>query len=328
MEELNKGLESKVIGRTQELAQANAQLGETNTTLEASLQQLEQAYQDLANSQEQLIRAEKMAAFGRLTAGVAHEVNTPLSASMTSLALIQQLTEEYEASLGDPEVTEQDYREIAGEIKQHVTDTYQWLEKAAGYIQSLKRQSRNLERGVEGEFPLRQVLEDTERLLSHALRQSACRLVIDNVPPQLTLHGDAGKLGQVFTNLITNAVDAYKETEAGRGDIQIAVRDADEYLQVLVQDQAGGVAPEHHEKIFEEFFSTKLQGKGTGLGLGICRNIMANFFGGTLEVESQPGQGSTFILEIPRQRQRFPDHQESLTTLVQEAHLHETPLAV
>ena len=328
LEELNKGLESKVIGRTQELAQANMQLGETNTTLEASLQQLEEAYQDLANSQEQLIRAEKMAAFGRLTAGVAHEVNTPLSASMTSLALIQQLTEEYEASLGDPEVTEQDYREIAGEIKQHVTDTYQWLEKAAGYIQSLKRQSRGLDHGVEGEFSFRQVLEDTERLLSHTLRQSTCQVIIENVSPQLTLHGDAGKLGQVFTNLITNAVDAYKETEAGRGDIRIAVKDTGEGIQVLVQDQAGGIAPEHRKKIFEEFFSTKLQGKGTGLGLGICRNIMTNFFGGTLEVESQSGQGSTFILEIPRQRQRFPDHQESLTTLVQEAHLHETPFAV
>lgn len=321
LEELNKGLESKVADRTHKLVQANAQLGKTNTHLQTSLKQLEQAYQDLEDSQARLVRAEKMAAFGRLTAGIAHEVNTPLSASMTSLTLIQKLTEEYEASIGDPDVNEQDYREIAGEMKQYVSDTHQWLEKAAGYIQSLKRHSRGLERGVEGEFTLLQVLEDTERLLSHELRVSACRIVLENVSPQLMLCGDAGKLGQVFANLITNAIDAYKETEAGRGDIRIAVKDAGECLQVLVQDHAGGIAPEHGEQIFEEFFSTKLQGKGTGLGLGICRNILTNFFDGTLEVESQLGQGSTFILEIPRQRHKFLDHREALTLPAQETHV-------
>ena len=307
LEELNKGLESKVADRTQKLARANTQLGQTNTELQTSLERLE-------HSQEQLVRAEKMAAFGRLTAGIAHEVNTPLGASMTSLTLIHKLAEEYEASIGDPEVTEQDYREITKEIKQYVSDTHKWLERAADYIQSLKRHSRSLERGVEGDFALLQILEDTERLLSHELRLSECRIVIENISPQLTLHGDSGKLGQVFTNLITNAIDAYKETDTGRGDIRIAVNDDGEdfaNLHVLVQDQATGIPSEHCEQIFEEFFSTRLQGKGTGLGLGICRNIMNNFFSGTLTVESHLGQGSTFILKIPHRQRKSTDNQES-----------------
>jgi signal transduction histidine kinase len=211
-------------------------------------------------------------------------------------------------------------------MKQYVSDTQQWLEKAAGYIQSLKRHSRSLKRGVEGDFALLQVLEDTERLLSHELRLSECRIVIENISPELTLHGDAGKLGQVFTNLITNAIDAYKETDAGRGEIGITVHDDGDSLYVFVQDHASGIPPEHCEHIFEEFFSTKLQGKGTGLGLGICQNIMSNFFSGTLAVESQLGQGSTFILKIAHQQQKFPDKQKSYIAPEQETSLQEISL--
>ena len=319
VEELNKSLEKKVSVRTQELASTNVQLGQTNTQLQHSVEQLEQAYQDLEHSQEQLVRAEKMAAFGRLTAGIAHEVNTPLSASMTSLTLVQKLTEEYRASIGDAEVTAEDHQEIAGEMQGHLSDTHQWLDKAAGYIRSLKLHSRSLQRGEEGNFSLQQVLEDTTRLLSHDLRLSECQVRLEGVTPQLMLHGDPGKLGQVFTNLITNAIDAYKETETGRGDIQIVLQDASDSVQIRVSDQAGGISPEHCERIFDEFFSTKLQGKGTGLGLAICRNIITEFFQGTMHVESQLGQGSTFILQLPRQRQRGAEAAESFLARYEQA---------
>lgn len=300
LKELNVGLEQKVGERTQALACANRQLEQTNTQLHTSVKQLEQANRDLKSSQAQLVRAEKMAAFGRLTAGVAHEINTPLGASMTSLKLIQQLTQEYRASIGEPQVTAEDHYEIADEMDQYVSDTYTWLEKAAGYIQSLKVHSRSLQRGEECDFSLRQVLEDTIRLLSHQLRLSKCQVTMKGVRPQLMLHGDPGKLGQVFTNLIINAIDAYKDTPQGGGDIHIEVEDNAETILIQVHDQAGGIAPEHYEHIFEEFFSTKLQGQGTGLGLAICRNIITDFFNGSLTVESQAGQGSTFILQLPR----------------------------
>jgi C4-dicarboxylate-specific signal transduction histidine kinase len=317
--ELNTGLEQKVTERTQELAHTNSQLGQTNSQLQQSVEQLEQAYQELEHRQGQLVRAEKMAAFGRLMAGVAHEINTPLSASMTSLTLIKKLTEEYQASIRDPEVTEDDHDEIAGEMQQHLSDTHQWLDKAAGYIRSLKLHSRSVQRGEEGNFSLQQVLEDTTRLLSHDLRLSECQVRLEGVTPQLMLHGDPGKLGQVFTNLITNAIDAYKETEAGKGDIHITLEDDGDRVQIRVSDQAGGISPEHCERIFDEFFSTKLQGKGTGLGLAICRSIVNSLFDGSLEVESQFGHGTTFVLQLPRQRQRSVEEAESLLALYEQA---------
>ncbi len=298
LEELNTVLEQKVDERTQELAHTNRKLGQTNSQLHNSIEQLEQAYQDVEHSQEQLVRAEKMAAFGRLTAGIAHEINTPLSASMTSLALVHKLTEEYRASIGDAEVTAEDHYEIVGEMDQRLADAHQWLEKAAGYIRSLKLHSRSLQRGEESDFSLRQVLEDTTRLLSHQLRLSECQVRLEGVSPQLMLYGDPGKLGQVFTNLITNAIDAYKETQHGRGDIQIAAEEIEDGILIRVRDQAGGIPADQCEHIFEEFYSTKLQGQGTGLGLAICRNIITDFFAGSLTVESQLGQGSTFILQL------------------------------
>jgi signal transduction histidine kinase len=260
-----------------------------------------------------------MAAFGRLTAGITHEINTPLSASMTSLTLIQKLTDEYRASISDAEVTAEDHHEIASEMQGHLSDTHQWLDKAAGYIRSLKLHSRSLQRGEEGDFSLQQVLEDTTRLLSHDLRLSECQVSMQGVTPQLTLHGDPGKLGQVFTNLITNAIDAYAETEAGNRAIQIVLEDDGDSVKIRISDQAGGISPEHCERIFDEFFSTKLQGKGTGLGLAICQNIITEFFHGTLHVESQVGQGSTFILQLPRQRQRGAEDAESLLARYEQA---------
>ena len=246
------------------------------------------------------MRSEKMAAFGRLTAGVAHEVNTPLSASMASLTLVQELTQEYRSSIGDEEVTRQDHQEIAGEMSGHLHDTQQWLEKAASYIKTLTSHSRSMQKGEEVEFAVAPVIADSERLLTHELRRSGCAVLSDLIAPELILCGDPGKLGQVLTNLITNAVDAYQETSTGHGKVRIGTEEVEGEIVIQVADSGCGIAPEHLEKVFDEFYSTKLQGQGTGLGLAISQNIIANFLGGTITVDSQVGQGTTCFLHLPR----------------------------
>lgn len=293
IQELNASLEKKVEERTQALAYAN-------TELQSSVEQLEQAYRDLQHSQESLLRAEKMAMLGRLAAGIAHEMNTPLGASLTSLKLLQELVEEYRASIGDREVSERDHQDIAAEMDRLVCTTQQWMEKAAAHIRSLKLHTRGLQQREIRSFSVAHVIADAALLLSHRLRLSQCTLSVSCPAPEPILQGDPSKLGQVLTNLVVNAIDAYKGTDRNDGEIRVEVTEDGDCLEIRVSDQGCGIPPEHLGKIFDELFSTKALGEGTGLGLSIARDIITNFFAGTISVESEPGRGSTFTLRLPR----------------------------
>jgi len=275
-------------------------------TVQGDITERKQAEKALQESQESLLRAEKMAALGQLAAGIAHEMNTPLGASLTSLKLIQGLVEEYQKSIGDPEVGERDHQDIAAEMDRLASDTQQWMEKAASYIRSLKLHTRDLKRGEERAFSVLQVIEDAGLLLSHHLRLSQCTLNISCTSSEPTLHGDPGKLGQVLTNLVVNAIDAYKDAGKEGREINVEIAEDGEVLEIRVKDQGCGIPGENKEKIFDELYSTKPLGEGTGLGLSIARNIVSNLFGGTIRLESQVGQGSTFILRLPRYS--FPSH--------------------
>jgi signal transduction histidine kinase len=293
IEELNVNLEHKVERRTSELAT-------TNQELARSLGELERAYHDLQRSQENLVRAEKMAALGRLTAGIAHEVNTPLGASLNTLKMMDELVREYTSSIGDPGVNDDDHREMAAELQELVANVSKWTGKAAGYIRSIKAHTRTVDRAEDRSFAVAQLIDDTRLLLSHRLRLSSCSVRV-TCPPDVTLYGDPGKLGQVLTNLITNAIDAYEGSRVEDGVIAIEVVPAHDYVEIAVEDQGCGIAPENLQKIFEELFTTKPAGKGTGLGLSISRDIISDF-GGRITVASSPGDGSRFVLWIPRRQ--------------------------
>jgi signal transduction histidine kinase len=167
-------------------------------------------------------------------------------------------------------------------------------------MRSLKLHTRDLQRGGERRFSVLRTLEDTALLLSHRLRLSQCTLTVANTAADANLYGDPSKLGQVLTNLIINAIDAYNDTEEKGGKIAIDVSEAGPFLEIRVSDQGCGIPSAHLEKIFDEFFSTKPLGEGTGLGLSISRHIIANFFGGTISVSSTVGCGTTFTLRLPR----------------------------
>ena len=293
IQKLNAVLEERVAQRTEELSRSNHEL-------HASVRQLEQAYGDLQRSQEDLSRAEKMATLGRLAAGIAHEMNTPLGASMTSLKLLRDLVDEYSASAVDPQVTPSDHREIASEMLTLVSSTTDWLRKAAAHISSLKVHTRALQSVDEKSFPVLQIVEDVRLLLSHRLRLAQTRVVVESSSDNPMLHGDPGKLGQVLTNLLSNAIDANCEAARSNAEIRISVREEDKSLTISVHDQGPGILPEDVARIFDEFYSTKPTGEGTGLGLSIARDIVSNYFKGTISVDSVRGEGSTFILRLSR----------------------------
>jgi signal transduction histidine kinase len=292
VEELNVSLEQKVEQRTHELAV-------TNDQLETSLTERERAYRELQQSHETLVRTEKMATVGRLTAGIAHEVNTPLGATLNSLKTLEELIEEYTASIGDPGVTEDDHRALAQDLATTARNISTWTNKAAGYIRSVKAHTRNLDRTEECAFDLTQLIADTRLLLEHQFRHASCTLTVD-CPPAVMLFGDAGKLGQVLTNLLTNAIDAYEGSSKETGDIRLRVRSSVDEVVIAVEDDGAGIAAEHRDRIFEELFTTKPSGRGTGLGLPISRAIVAKCFGGRLDVTSELGRGSCFTIAMPQ----------------------------
>jgi len=136
-------------------------------------------------------------------------------------------------------------------------------------------------------------------LLSHRLRATGCQIEFVEQPAALTIAGDAGRLGQVLLNLCSNAIDAYEDAGILGGRIEVAAHRKADMVTLTVRDRAGGIPTEILPRIFDELFTTKGPGRGTGLGLWIARNLTERDFGGTLRVESSPGQGSCFIATLP-----------------------------
>ena len=252
-------LEQKVTERTAELGRANGELHD-------SLARLGDAYRELEQSQEKLVHAEKMAILGRLAAGVAHEVSTPLGATLSSLRIARELVAEYRDSIGDATVTAADHHEIAAELDGAAARAEQWTQKAARFILAVKAHTRGYAAAPASTFDVAEVVRETEALLQHKVQTAGCGLAVTIAPGVARLRGDPTKLGQVLTNLVSNGVDAYED--AGRtGDIEVVVGAEGRTITIAVRDRGCGIAAEHRARIYEEMFTTKPPGRGTGLGL-------------------------------------------------------------
>jgi signal transduction histidine kinase len=273
------------------------QLAERNTELEKRTHELESAYAALQDNQKKLLMAEKLATLGWLTAGIAHEMHTPLAAVRTALADLTKLTHEYEISLDDPGMTPEDYREIAQEMRQSLQLAQKAAEQAVGFVRGIKSQTRDLAPQEHLLFEVAPVIRDSLLLLNHALRRGKCTVIFEVEAEKVQLYGSPGRLAQIVTNLVVNAIDA--SAEKGGGQIKLCLTASAEAITLQVSDQGSGISPATLSKIFDPLFTTKPFGQGTGLGLTIVHDIVTGDFGGTIEATSQPGQGTTFILHFP-----------------------------
>ena len=266
----------------------------------ASLAQLESAYRTLQASQERLVSAEKMAAFGRLAAGIAHEVNTPLGAAVNGLKVAREMVLECEAVALDDTASAPERRTAFAELGDVVANVEEWTRKAIAYIRSIKAHSRTVG-GAAASIDIPRLLErDLQPLLMHRLRLAGGQLELRLAADLPELYGDASRLGQVLANLITNAIDACEGLPSARQRIVVEAC-APEGGEVLlsVRDLGTGIAPEARDRIFDEFFTTKPPGKGTGLGLSIARDIVTAEFGGTLACTASGPHGTTFTMRLP-----------------------------
>ncbi|MFO8031445.1 MAG: ATP-binding protein [Desulfohalobiaceae bacterium] len=238
--------------------------------------------------QTQFLQAEKMATIGLLAAGVAHEINNPLTS-------ILGFTEGLQRRL--PKVRQSLQQELAQDMQEYVGIILQECQRCQEIVQTLlsfSRSNSNLSQVLD----LNTMVNECLKILRYKLKK--CPEV------QLDLHlqqeicgvsGDQAQLKQVVLNLLTNALDAVEPA----GKIQVSTsQDAEESVTLMVQDNGPGIAKDHLDKVFDPFFTTKPQGQGTGIGLSTCYNIVRNHQG-NIFICSEQGYGTKVYVRIPSQ---------------------------
>lgn len=244
------------------------------THLAQEKQRLEQANKTIKETQQQLIQSEKLAAVGKLSAKVAHEVNNPLAIIKTSLHLINKQMSDDDPNKENLAIIEEEIARIA-RIVRHLLDS--------------ARPSRDVS-------PV-QINEVIRKLMKIAAEDFAsqgitCHLDLQEDLPVVRISLD--QLKQVLLNLIKNAREAMPQG----GRLCLQTTEQGDWVVIRVIDTGIGIAQEHLPTLFEPFFSTKPEGEGTGLGLAVSQSIIKSF-GGVIEVDSQAGQGTTFRVLLP-----------------------------
>jgi C4-dicarboxylate-specific signal transduction histidine kinase len=292
-EELRQQLDSALLRIENEKELASLHAAERARTLE-----LEEAYRALKENQEKLLLAEKMAALGRLTAGIAHEMNTPLAASRAALEEIASLTDEYLAAVGDPSITPLDHTAIGGDMRKAVNLAKGAAAKVAEFVTRMKSQTRDIAKRRRFDFDAVPVLHDSLVLLDQAVRRARCRIAFEHSQASVTVFGSPESFSQVIINLVTNAIEASAPT--GGGLVTVKLESEGDSALLEVSDQGTGIDPEIMGRIFDPMFTTKPFGEATGLGLTVVHDMVVRDLGGTVEVESRVGEGTTFMLRFVR----------------------------
>ena len=233
---------------------------------------------ELKRLEEQLIQAEKLAAMGQMLAGVAHELNNPLTAILGVTELLR------------------DQGTADENTKRQLELTHRQARRAARIVQNLLEFSRPAA-PQKKPVDVNGLVERTLQLHEHSLRRNSVQVDLQcqsDLPPVI---GDANQLIQVFLNLISNAEHAIREVrETGR--IQIRVGRIGGHISLTVQDDGVGIQPEALPRLFDPFYTTKRPGGGTGLGLSICMSIVREH-GGSIDVETLPAGGTAFTVYLP-----------------------------
>jgi signal transduction histidine kinase len=273
-EEVNLDLERAVQRRTADLAKKNRELAET--------------LEKLTRAQDQLVRSEKMASIGQLVAGIAHEINNPVNAIVNTVGPLEQAMHEVRDGDGDARA------EAVADVTDMLRVVQRGAQRTKAIVQALHNYSRTDDESLV-DVDLNRSLEDSLELLRHVLKQNV--RVERDYGEIGRVRGHAGQLNQVFMNLLTNAAQAVSGKDGAT--VWVATREGDDAVVIEVRDNGTGIPSEILPRIFDPFFTTKDVGEGSGLGLSIVHGIVERH-GGAIEVDSTPGQGTTFRVTLPR----------------------------
>ncbi len=274
-EEVNLDLERAVQMRTADLARKNRELAE--------------ALDKLTRAQEQLVRSEKLASIGQLVAGIAHEINNPVNAIVNTVGPLEEAVNDIDS----PDATTRS--DAAKDVRDMVRVVQRGAQRTKAIVTALHNYSRTDDESVV-DFDLDRSIDDSLELLRHLLKGHVD--VTKKYGDVGRVRGHAGQINQVFMNLLTNAAQAVSGRDAAA--ITIETRRDGDGVSVRIADNGPGIPPEVLPRIWDPFFTTKDVGEGTGLGLSIVHELVERH-GGTIEVTTKVGEGTAFVVTLPRQ---------------------------
>lgn len=284
-------------------------VGRPTAELKRAYQEMRTAHEALKRTQQQLLHSEKMASLGQLVAGVAHELNNPISFVLGNVHALSKYSERLRSYIAafhahQPEALLQQQREklridhLLADLPSLIEGTLEGAQRTADIVHGLKRFSAM---DPEERKPVN-LVEVIERAIHWVQKGRPVPMEVRWVPLQAcTVLGSAGQLQQVMMNLLQNAFDALSAVAEPMVWVEMGCTGDTEKptVRVSVRDNGPGIPPEHLLRIFDPFFTTKPVGKGTGLGLSISYGIVEQH-GGHLGARNAEGGGAEFVLELPR----------------------------
>nr|NIO68001.1 two-component sensor histidine kinase [Anaerolineae bacterium] len=269
------------------IAIVNAQLyEETKRWSEELERKVEERTQELRAAQEQLLQSEKLASIGQLAAGVAHEINNPMGVILGfAQGILKTLPED------DP-------------LRKPLTTIEKESLRCKRIVQNLLDFARHSE-PTPHLTNINELIDASCDLVEHQTSLQNVKLVKGYDPALPSIMADPNQLQQVFINIMLNAYQAMPDG----GTLHITTRQVGSELQVIFTDTGVGIPPENVQNIFDPFFTTKEVGEGTGLGLSVSYGIV-KAHGGDIEVESQAGKGTTFVIKLPLEKSEGDERQD------------------
>lgn len=271
------------------------EIGELTINFNKILEKEKQYVETIKKNQDILVENERLSSLGQLIGGIAHNLKTPIMSVSGYLVAMENLANEYQESIGNPNVTKEDFEDITREMKEWIDKSKDYMSYMTEVINAAKGQAVSMNANTIGSFTAQELLARTQILMKEELMKYKCNLNIQlNISEDTEIKGELSAIVQVLDNLISNAMQAYGDK---KGDINLALNEDNKNVYISVQDYAGGI-PEHiKDKLFKEMITTK--GKdGTGLGLYMCYSTIKGKFNGDLKFESKDGEGTTFYITL------------------------------
>ena len=261
--------------------------------------QHKQDIQTIQNNQDMLMEKERLASLGQLIGGISHNLKTPIMSISGAAEGLTDLINEYDASIGDPEVTNNDHHAIANDMREWITKIHSYTSYMSDIITAVKGQAVNLSENENNEFTVDELFKRVNILMKHEISNASLTLTLDvQVPSSTTLVGDINSLVQVINNLITNAIQSYNGRKGE--EIKVLAQKLDNNLIISVIDHGCGMTKEVQDKLFNTMITTK--GKnGTGLGMFMSYSTIKGHFNGDITFETEVNKGTTFNVILPLQ---------------------------